>query len=74
MKSDRRLHDLARAEALVRLGESRVAKQQPLIANLKRRGLSTREAAAALSVLTLSLQEMENHFVHFAGLAALTHT
>jgi hypothetical protein len=35
MKSDRRFHDLARAEDLVRLGESKVAKQQQLIANLK---------------------------------------
>jgi hypothetical protein len=55
------INDLARAEELVRLGESRVAQQQQLIAKLKRRGLSTREAAAALLVLTLSLQEMENH-------------
>jgi hypothetical protein len=61
MKSNRRFNDLARAEELVGLGESKVVKQQQLIAKLKRRGSSTREAAAALPILTLSLQEMENH-------------
>jgi hypothetical protein len=61
MKSDRRFNDLARAEELVRSGESKVVKQQQLIAKLKRRRSSTREAVAALSILTLSLQEMENH-------------
>jgi hypothetical protein len=61
MKQNRRENDLYRAMHFVTVGEERIAKQQGLIADLKSKGRSTKQAKATLEQLQRSHLQMRNY-------------
>jgi hypothetical protein len=68
MKQNRRENDLRRALHFLAEGELRVAKQQELIARLKSKGRSTKQAEDVLDQLQRTLLQMRNYLATLQSL------